>query len=139
MAYSASLHFDERLAGPHDAPNVILATLSGELHALGLQMVALVSQNCGFQPRLLGPDTPVDEIVATARELDSSAVAISVSLSSGGVETDRDLQELRRQLPDSCELLVGGRGARGVRRGPRGVVFLGGLRDLRGWFDKNIA
>lgn len=127
------------LAVPHDAPNVVLATLSGELHGLGLQMVALVAQNAGFQPRFLGSDTPVDEIVATARELDSMAVAISVSLSSGGIETDRDLQELRRQLPEGCELLVGGRGARGVRRGPRGVVFLGGLRDLRGWFDKRSA
>lgn len=124
---------------PQNAPNVVLATLSGELHGLGLQMVALVAQNSGFQPRLLGSDTPVDEIVATALELDSSAVAISVSLSSGGVDTDRDLQELRRQLPDGCDLLVGGRGARGVRRGPRGVVFLGGLSDLRGWFDKHSA
>lgn len=120
---------------PADAPTLVLATLSGELHQLGLQMVALVTQSAGLQPRILGVDTPVDELVATARELNSRGVAISVSLSSGGVETDRDLQELRRQLPEACELLVGGRGARGVRRGPRGVVYLQGLRDLRTWLD----
>jgi methanogenic corrinoid protein MtbC1 len=137
---SDELRFIRRgMAVPHGAPNLVLATLSGELHALGLQMVALIAQNAGYQPRLLGSDTPVDEIVATASELRSRAVAISVSLSSGGVDTDRDLQELRRQLPEECELLVGGRGARGVRRGPRGVVFLKGLRDLRSWLDKRSA
>lgn len=112
---------------------LLLATLPGEPHGLGLQMVALLCAVVGVRTRILGPETPLDEIVSAVEETGAHAVGVSVSLSSGGVETDRLLAELRDLLPEDVRILVGGRGARGVRRGPRGIDYAEGLDALEAW------
>ena len=40
------------------------------------------------------------------------------------------LASLRAVLPDDVRLIVGGEGARGVRRGPRGVEY---VEDFEAW------
>jgi methanogenic corrinoid protein MtbC1 len=113
-----------------DGPVVLLTTLTGELHGLGLQMAAIVAMLAGARVRILGTDTPNEEIVKAADEFAARAVAVSISLATGGVQTDRIVRALREQLPDHVDLIVGGRGARGVRRGPRGVVYVKDLAEL---------
>lgn len=112
---------------------VLLATLPGEVHGLGLQMAALVCAELGLPARVLGTETPIEEIVAAVGETGARAVALSISLSSGGVETDRKLNELRRRLPRGVRLVIGGRGARGVRRGVRGADYVESLRAFATW------
>jgi DNA-binding transcriptional MerR regulator len=68
---------------PRGGPIVLLATLSGELHGLGMHMAGLVTALCGFTPRVLGTDTPNEEIAKAAKEAGASAVAISISLATG--------------------------------------------------------
>lgn len=114
-------------------PLVLFATLTGELHGLGLQMGALCAAMVGARTRVLGADTPSAEIAHAAREVGADVVAISVSLASGGVETDRDLAQLRQQLDPHVRLLVGGRGARVGRRGPRGIEYLDRLDQFGPW------
>ncbi len=125
------------LAVPEGAPVVVLATLEGEAHALGLQMAALVVASRGCQPLLLGASAPPADIVATARESGAAGVAIGVSACTAGPATDGVLARLRRQLPARTRLLVGGREALGVRRGPRGVRYLGadGFAAFASWLD----
>ena len=114
-------------------PGVLLTTLAGERHALGLQMAALVCASKGVRGHILGVDTPAGDIAAAAAELeDIRLVGLSVSLGSGGVDTDRRLAALREALPAGIRLVVGGAGARGVRRGPRGVEY---AEDLAGWAE----
>ncbi len=116
---------------PKAGPAVMLTTLSGERHGLGLQMAALLCAARGIPFHLLGVDTPDEDIVAAAAELpDVKVVGISVALGAGGVETDRQLAGLRAKLPDDIRLIVGGEGARGVRRGPRGVEY---VDDIAQW------
>ncbi|MHC5012028.1 MAG: MerR family transcriptional regulator [Planctomycetota bacterium] len=111
-------------------PAILLTSLSGERHGLGLHMAALVAASERCDVNVLGVDTPLDEIVRSARETDAALVGLSISLATGGVDTDREVAALRRALPDSIRLVVGGDGARGVRRGPRGVNY---VRDLAAW------
>ena len=116
---------------PRRGPAVLLTTLEGERHGLGLQMAALLCAANGTPFHLLGVDTPDGDIAAAVRELDDvRVVGISVSLGSGGVDTDRRLAGLRAALPDEVRLIVGGEGARGVRRGPRGVEY---VEDFEAW------
>ncbi len=124
------------LSRPERAPVIVLATLKGEMHGLGLQMAALLASLSGVEPRVLGVDTPLEEIAGAARELGAHAVGISVSLSSGGVDTDRQLAELLSLLPEGTRLLVGGEGARGVRRGPRGVEYAEDLASFDLWLRR---
>jgi F420-0:gamma-glutamyl ligase len=62
---------------------------------------------------------------------------VGVSAATCGPSTDRVLAELRRQLPARVRLVVGGAQARGVRRGPRGVDWLGagGMSAFEAWLD----
>ena len=120
---------------PTEEPRVVLTTLSGETHGLGLQMAALSCAAHGVPYRLLGVDTPNEEIVRAASELVVGMVAISVSLATGGVDTDRTIAELRKLLPADVQLVIGGGGARGVRRGPRGVTY---VESLEAW-DELVA
>ncbi len=119
-----------RRAPARRGPTVLLATLPGERHGLGLQMAALLVSAAGATPVVLGVETPPGEILDTALESDAAVVGISVSLASGGVRTDRALADLRERLPSRVRLVAGGAGARGARRGPRGVLYAGSAADL---------
>jgi MerR family transcriptional regulator, light-induced transcriptional regulator len=124
----------DRFTPDPTAPLLLLATLSGEQHALGLWMVELVALQSGWRTAAIGTDTPTDQIARAAIELGARAVGVSVSLSTGGVETHKRLGELRGLLTDGIDLLVGGEGARSGRRVPRDVHVIPGLRDASRWF-----
>lgn len=124
------------LSAEEDAPVVLFATLPDEKHGIGLQMATLFCAAKGANTRLLGVETPIEEMARAAREVGADAVAVSVSLATGGVETDRLLSELRKTLPDEIRLVIGGRGARGVRRGPRGVEYAEDFDELGRWYGK---
>lgn len=101
-----------------DAPTVLLATLPGEAHALGLEMVALYLATQRATPRLLGADTPPEEIARAAQSMLAGAgagagvVGISVSMAHEPATTKRHLERLRRGLRGTAtELWVGGAGA----------------------------
>jgi len=122
---------------PNGARAVLLTTLPGERHALTLLMLALLSAARGVPHTVLGPDMPLEEVAAAVRETDAQAVAVSVSLSTGGLESDRLLASLGRMLPDEVALLVGGSGVRRPGRGPRRAQRLGSLRDWNRWLEEH--
>jgi methanogenic corrinoid protein MtbC1 len=92
-------------------PVVVIATLPGERHTLGLSMAALVMAHGGFRILFLGAECPPFEIDKAVRARQARAVGISVSQSSRGKRTERLLRELRKALPRSVRLLTGGLGA----------------------------
>ncbi len=96
-------------------PVVLLTTLPGELHGIGIEMVALYLAMGGATPRLLGVDAPVEEISSAAQALGARAVGISISVGAPPVETAAHLRDLLRLLPDDFEVWLGGSGATNVR------------------------
>ena len=120
------------------SPRLVLATLENEEHGLGLLLVSPLARLGGFDTVSLGTRVPIDEIVKAVSELQARAVGISVSAATGGVQTDREVAELRQRLPDAVHLLVGGQGARGVRRGPRNVDYAERLDTLQQWIDRQF-
>ena len=122
------------LREPDHGPLVLFATFAEERHSLGLQLAAFVGVLAGARVKVLGTGMPVEQLAAAADETRATALAISVSLASGGVETDRKLAQLRREVPDEARLIVGGRGARGAgRRGPRGIEYIESLEQFEEW------
>jgi methanogenic corrinoid protein MtbC1 len=116
---------------------ILLTTLPEERHRIGLLMVALLCSIHQVPVRMLGTDTPMSEIRGAVRDIDARAVAVSVSLASGGPQTDRLLRQLREEMPDEVDVLVGGAGARGIRRGPPGITYLEKLGDFVLWLEKS--
>lgn len=90
---------------------VVLATLPDEHHGLGLQIVALLVSAHDRSVRILGPHTPIEEIVAASASVDAVAVGISISLFTVDDETVVAVEELRDRLPSHVELWLGGAGA----------------------------
>lgn len=118
-----------------NGPVMLFATLPGERHQLGLQAAALVAKRAGARARVLGPDTPAEEILAAAEEAGAVAVCLSVSLATGSAATDRRIVALRRALSPETALIVGGAGARRSRRGRRHVEYREDLVD----FERRIV
>ena len=122
----ARLQLEPGLTG---APTVFGA-LPGERHLLGLHMAALQMALCGRSLHLLGADTPVDEIVAAARQLASPAVAISLSVTGASPEAREELATLRGRLPKAVRLLLGGAGVARLGRLPDASEAVPTLADL---------
>jgi len=100
--------YEDRSSGPI----VLLATLSEEQHGLGLDMVALYLALEGATPRLLGVNTPPDQIAEAAVALSAQVVGISVSEAADLALTEAHLKRVLSALPTRIELWVGGKNAR---------------------------
>ncbi len=108
---------------------VLLCTLPGERHRLGLLMAALAYEAQGVRTELLGVDLPVASIAAAARALKVASVAVSLSIQSSGEPTRRLLMDLKERLPAGCRLLIGGQGATRTRK-VEGIERMAGLEVM---------
>src|SRR5690606_34654131 len=87
---------------------VLLTTLPQEPHALGLLMVEALLALEGCRCVSLGTQTPIGDVDRAARAHGVDVVALSFSdIHPGSVVLD-GLRELRRRLPASTQLWVGG-------------------------------
>jgi methanogenic corrinoid protein MtbC1 len=111
-----------------DGPLVLLSTLPGEAHALGLHMAALLLVATGCRVLPLGTQTPPEQIAALARDTRARAVGISVSIASRA-SAPPAVTALRRRLPADTTLLVGGEGAPPATRSIARIAELGDLDD----------
>ena len=92
-------------------PTVVLTTLSGENHLLGLQMCATVLSITDWKIVSLGLDVPEEEIIATVERCESPLLCVSVSEWYGVSKAKPILWRLRKQLGKHTDILVGGGGA----------------------------
>lgn len=121
----ARLRFEETATGPL----VVLATMPGESHGLGLQMAALVLSARGLRVLSLGTEVPLVEIAALAARTEAAAVGVSVSASSAA-KASAGIATLRSELSRKIELVAGGAGAPDSFRG---VTTFSNLRGLDSW------
>lgn len=94
--------------GTTEPPIVLLSTLPDEQHGLGLEMAALYCALSGATPRLLGVDTPVDQLLEAARALRADVIGLSISPASDLRTASAHLQLLLDGLPAEVELWLGG-------------------------------
>jgi methanogenic corrinoid protein MtbC1 len=129
---SLRLPLEERARGPL----VVLATLPGEAHGLGLQMAAVVVALAGCRVLHLGTDTPVADMVALTRDLGARVLALSLSASTGQPRTATLVRKVRRLLPRRTALVVGGAGAPPASAG---VQAFADLKGLEAWARAIVA
>lgn len=111
-------------------PRVLLTTLSGEEHALGLLMVeALLVVEEAF-PVLLGPQTPIDEIARAAQIKQVDVVCLSFSTAYSPALAAQGLRDLRQRLPAHIELWAGGYGVKPIRKPIDAVYLVPEFEDL---------
>ena len=124
------------LAQAAHGPRVILATLEGERHSLGIHMAAVFLALRGFRIVFLGPSTPRRDIVAASTASGSLAAVIGTSTAADPKRTARELAALRAELPTPIIAVVGGNDAL-----PRidGVVPMETFEAFRAWVDTLAA
>jgi DNA-binding transcriptional MerR regulator/methylmalonyl-CoA mutase cobalamin-binding subunit len=91
------------------APHLIVTTPARQLHELGALIVAATAASEGWQTTYLGPDLPPEEIAAAAVQKGARAIAISIVYPPDDPLLMDDLKKLRRLLPSTTGLIVGGR------------------------------
>jgi methanogenic corrinoid protein MtbC1 len=115
---------------PSATPRVLLGTLPGEPHGVGLLMVEATLALEGAQCFSLGVQTPAWDIVQAAAALRADIVALSFTGCSNPNQIVASLQELRAKLPPTTALWVGGGAPVLRRRVIDGVLALAELTEL---------
>jgi MerR family transcriptional regulator, light-induced transcriptional regulator len=93
---------------------VVLATPVGERHEFGILLVALLALDAGLDVAYVGTDVPADDIVAAVRRTDAVLLGLSLVSDDNRSTAARELRAIRRALPTTTELWLGGRDAGAV-------------------------
>ena len=86
---------------------IILATVQGDIHDIGKNIVKVVLENYGFQVLDLGKDVPPKNVVETAVREDIRLIGLS-ALMTTTVSAMKETIELLRQSGHECSVMVGG-------------------------------
>ena len=111
-------------------PRVLLTTLPGEQHGIGLLMVACMLRLAGAWVLMLGVQTPLDQILRGAVDSKCDVVGISCSEYMGRRTIAAQLFRLRKLLPDTVALWAGGAGVGGGHTMPAGVQLFHNLQQI---------
>ncbi|TXD33857.1 MerR family transcriptional regulator [Lujinxingia vulgaris] len=111
---------------------VILATLSGEQHCLGLHMAALIAAVANQRVVFIGANSPVEDIAAAAQQSGADGIALSMSQYANPAASRAFLETLRELTDPKLDIVVGGSGA---PDDVEGVQRLGGFEDYYEFFQ----
>ena len=111
-------------------PRVLLATLPGEEHSLGLLMVAALLSSRGITTINLGAEVPMEQISHAVNRFRADTVGITFSGAYQYKNIRSHLAELRQLIPDDVDIWTGGEGVRRLRKLPAGVSKFTSLDKL---------
>ena len=107
-----------------DAPVVVLACPTHERHDIGLLALGLVLRREGWSVTFLGADTPVPDVVDTARDVGAAVVVLAgTEPHMFAAQLEQYVGDLAR-LPSGTTLALGGRAATASLAGRHGAVLL---------------
>lgn len=106
-----------------DGPRVLLTTLPGEQHKIGLLMLEAILTSELVECIPLGTQTPVSAIAEHVLAGGIDIVALSFSSAFPKRAALKGLAELRAILPPGISICAGGDGVRGIRKLPEGIVI----------------
>ena len=86
---------------------IIMATVEGDIHDIGKNIVRVVLENYGYQVIDLGRDVPVQKVVDTAIAEDVKLVGLSALMTTTVDSMRRTIEALRASGHD-CKVMVGG-------------------------------
>ncbi|MPZ71747.1 MAG: methionine synthase [Nitriliruptorales bacterium] len=87
---------------------IVLATVKGDVHDIGKNLVDIILTNNGYAVRNLGIKQPIDAILSAAQEFDADAIGLSGLLVKSTVVMRDDLDELKRRGLSEYPVLLGG-------------------------------
>ena len=86
---------------------IVLATVKGDVHDIGKNIVRVILENYGFEVLDLGRDVPVETVVDTVREKDVHLVGLSALMTTTLKSMEETIAALHAAKLD-CKIMVGG-------------------------------
>ncbi len=90
-----------------DMPTVVIATVKGDIHDIGKNLVALMLKNHGFTVVDLGKDVPREEIIEAARKYNARIIALS-ALMTTTMQEMKQVIDLAKQEGIEAKVMIGG-------------------------------
>lgn len=86
---------------------IVIATVKGDIHDIGKNIVKVLLENYGFNVIDLGKDVPPETVVETAKENNVKLVGLSALMTTTVVNMETTIKLLKEELPE-CKVMVGG-------------------------------
>lgn len=97
----------QELSDRKEMPTVVIATVEGDIHDIGKNLVALMLKNHGFQVIDLGKDVPKEKIIEAAKESHASIIALSALMTTTMQEMRKVIAYAKEQGVDA-KVIIGG-------------------------------
>ena len=94
-------------AAANNGVDIVLATVKGDIHDIGKNIVKLLLENYGFAVHDLGRDVPPEAVVEEAVRLHAPIVGLSALMTTTVPAMEATIGALRKSAP-WCKIVVGG-------------------------------
>ena len=89
------------------ANKIVLATVQGDIHDIGKNIVKLILENYGYKVIDLGKDVAIDKVVETALAEEVKLVGLSALMTTTVANMELTIKALRKAAPN-IKVMVGG-------------------------------
>lgn len=86
---------------------VVIATVKGDIHDIGKNIVKVILENYSYNVIDLGKDVPPEDVVDAVIANDAKLVGLSALMTTTVVNMEATIKLLREKCPD-CKIMVGG-------------------------------
>lgn len=105
IEYLEPLMMEEQ--GTEKLPTIVIATVKGDIHDIGKNLVALMLKNYGFEVIDLGKDVPKEVIVEEAMKRNAAVIALS-ALMTTTMQEMRNVIAYAKEKGCTAKIIIGG-------------------------------
>ena len=105
--YEVKAKMNEKGTRATNGRRIVIATVKGDIHDIGKNIVKLLLENYGYEVVDLGKDVDVDKIVAEALRNDVKMVLLSALMTTTVVSMEETIKAIRKTAPH-IKTMVGG-------------------------------
>lgn len=87
--------------------SIVLATVKGDIHDIGKNIVKVLLENYGFHVIDLGKDVPSETVVKAVKKENAGLAGLSALMTTTVVNMKETIELLRQETPN-CKVMVGG-------------------------------
>ena len=93
-----------------DAPKkekIVIATVKGDIHDIGKNIVKVILQNYGYEVTDLGKDVPPEAVLEAVKETGAKMVGLSALMTTTVEAMEETVRLLKREAPDVVTVVGG--------------------------------
>ncbi len=97
----------ERQGGEAEAETIVIATVEGDIHDIGKNLVVLMLRNYGYHVIDLGKDVPAETIITAATQAHAAIIGLSALMTTTMMRM-QDVVELAKKRGYTGKIMIGG-------------------------------